>query len=77
MRKIALLGLVLAASLPLFATDTSAAVYCRRGVYRAGCVAAPGAVIGGRTFYRGGAYRGGAIVHRGGAIGRRGAVIRR
>ncbi len=73
MRKIALLGVVLAASLTVFVTEASSAVVCGRGIHRAGCVATNGAAIGGRTYYRGGAYRGGAVVHRGGAaIHRRG-----
>ncbi len=65
MRKIVILGLALAGSLSLFATEASAVV-CARGVYRAGCVGPNGAIAGHRAYYRGGAavrgYRGGTVV---------------
>ncbi len=77
MRKIAILGLVLAGSLSLFATEASAVV-CAKGVYRAGCVGPNGAIVGHRTYYRGGAYyRGGtAVRHYRGPLHSR-TVIRR
>ena len=56
MKKIALLGLVLAGSLSVFATEASAVV-CAKGVYRAGCVGPNGAVVG-RRYYGGAAVRG-------------------
>ncbi len=65
MKKIAILGLVLAGSLSLLATEASAVV-CARGVYRAGCVGPRGAIVGHR--YYGGAavhgYRGGTTIRR-------------
>ncbi len=80
MRKFALFGLILAGSLSLVATEASAVV-CAKGVYRAGCVGARGAVVGHRTYYRGGAVvhgyrRGTAVRHYGGPYRGR-TVIRR
>ncbi len=78
MKKIAILGLVLAGSLSVFATEASAVV-CAKGVYRAGCVG-PNGAIAGRRYYGGAAvrgYRGGTVVrHYGGPVRSR-TVIRR
>ncbi len=51
MSKIVLFGLALAAWLSVTTTEASAVV-CAKGVYRAGCVSAHGAVVGHRTYYR-------------------------
>jgi len=67
MRKIAILGLALAGSLSLFATEASAVV-CAKGVYRAGCVGPNGAIVGHRSYYRGGLRSGTVIRHYGGPI---------
>ena len=80
MSRFALIGLILAGSLSLLATEASAAV-CARGVYRAGCVGPNGAVVGHRNYYRGGAmvhgYRRGTTVRHFSGPNRSRTVIRR
>jgi hypothetical protein len=56
MRKLLIVGGVLAGSLSLLTTEASAVV-CAKGVYRAGCVGPNGAVVG-RRYYGGAAVRG-------------------
>ncbi len=66
MKKIAMLGLVLAGSLSIYATEASALV-CAKGVYRAGCVGPNGAIAGPRAYVH--PYRSGTIVrHHGGPV---------
>ncbi len=71
MRKFFILGILLAASLPLLATESSAAV-CARGARGGACIGPRGGVVVGRRGYiaprrstvavRG--PRGGAVIHR-------------
>ena len=78
MRKLLILGIVLAGSLSMLATEASAVV-CAKGVYRAGCVGPNGAVVG-RRYYGGAAihgYRGGTTVRHYSGPYRSRTVIRR
>lgn len=72
--KHVIIPLLLAGSLIAMSTVEASAVVCARGVYRAGCVGARGAVVGAR----GVAVVRRPIVHRGVVVGpRRGVVHRR